>query len=101
MPYGDPKLPHDTLQDAIIIWQPVFNNTLTFQLDMSNITTCIEAKAKFLKSSFEVDQKVIVEIYIRYKADKLTYKYYIIHYDLLQKYLSVPHGVHGFICLCY
>ncbi|VEN53813.1 unnamed protein product [Callosobruchus maculatus] len=66
IPYGDPKLPQDILQNAIIIWQPVFSsNPLHFSLDMANIAACIETRAKFLKNVYEVDQNVTVEIYIR------------------------------------
>ncbi|CAH0554376.1 unnamed protein product [Brassicogethes aeneus] len=66
IPYGDPKLPHDVLQNAIIIWQPVFQTqTLNFQLDMANIQSCVEIKASFLKETYEVDQKIAAEIYIK------------------------------------
>ncbi|KAJ8940840.1 hypothetical protein NQ318_005286 [Aromia moschata] len=66
IPYGDPKLPQDVLQNAIILWQPVFSSQpLNFSLDMANIITCVETKARFTKSTYEVDQNVTVEVYIR------------------------------------
>nr|XP_023021888.1 trafficking protein particle complex subunit 11 [Leptinotarsa decemlineata] len=66
IPFGDSKLPQDVLQNAIILWQPVFSEKpLSFSLDMANIVSCIATKARFLKNSYEVDQNVSVEIYVK------------------------------------
>ncbi|KAL3269164.1 hypothetical protein HHI36_008247 [Cryptolaemus montrouzieri] len=66
IPFGDPDLPHDMLQKAIIIWQPIFTSPqLNIALDMASITNCIETKARFLRKTYEVDQKVAVEVYLR------------------------------------
>ncbi|XP_060529048.1 trafficking protein particle complex subunit 11 [Cylas formicarius] len=66
IPYSDPKLPHDIIQDAIILWQPVFaKNFLELSVDIDRKITCVEIKARFLKSNYEVDQMVALEIYVR------------------------------------
>lgn len=66
IPFGDPKLSQDILQNAIILWQPVFNDKpLEMSLDVSKITSCLSVKARFLKKSYEIDQIVKVEIFIR------------------------------------
>ncbi|XP_066143332.1 trafficking protein particle complex subunit 11 [Euwallacea fornicatus] len=66
IPYGNPKLAHDILQNAIILWQPVFGgDCLTFSLDLTQIQTCIDVKSRFLKPTFAVDQQVSLEIFIR------------------------------------
>lgn len=67
IPYGDPKLPHDVLQNAIILWQPVFNNVepSVFTLDMTKIISCVESKLRFTKPTFEIDQKVSIDIFIK------------------------------------
>ncbi|KAJ8917803.1 hypothetical protein NQ315_010709 [Exocentrus adspersus] len=66
IPFGDPKLPQDVLQNAIVLWQPVFSTApLLFSLDVSNIITCVETKARFTKNKYEVDQNVTIEVYIR------------------------------------
>ncbi|KAF7270948.1 hypothetical protein GWI33_016126 [Rhynchophorus ferrugineus] len=66
IPFGDPKLPHDILQNAIILWQPVFNvDASAFTLDMTNITSCIETKVRFAKPTFEMDQNVILELFVK------------------------------------
>ncbi|XP_050304839.1 trafficking protein particle complex subunit 11 [Anthonomus grandis grandis] len=66
IPFGDPKVPHDALQNAIILWQPVFSgNGLSFMLDMTQVVSCIEVKSKFTKIAFEIDQKVSLEILVR------------------------------------
>lgn len=65
IPFGDKDLPHDILQNAIIIWQPVFSSNLNFSLDMTNIRTCIETKATLTNSTIEIDQNAVVEIYIK------------------------------------
>ncbi|KAJ8983242.1 hypothetical protein NQ317_011651 [Molorchus minor] len=64
--FGDLKIPQDVLQNAIILWQPVLSaEPLNFSLDMANIITCIETKARFTKGAYEVDQNVTVEVFIR------------------------------------
>lgn len=66
IPYGDPKLPHDILQNAIILWQPVFTTEpLNFSLDMSKIESCFETKARFTKPAFEVDHNIVLEVFVR------------------------------------
>lgn len=66
MPYGDPKLSHDNLQNAIILWQPVFGGgCLNFDLDVTQIVTCIEVKSRFVKTAFEIDHQVSLEIFVR------------------------------------
>ncbi|CAG9819021.1 unnamed protein product [Phaedon cochleariae] len=66
IPFGNTKLPQDILQGAIILWQPVFTEkSLSFSLDMGNIVSCIATKGRFMKTAYEVDQNVTIEVYIR------------------------------------
>ncbi|XP_056633401.1 trafficking protein particle complex subunit 11 [Diorhabda sublineata] len=66
IPFGDPKLSQDILQNAIILWQPVFTEkSLDISLDVSKMTSCLSVKARFLKKSYEIDQIVKAEIFIR------------------------------------
>lgn len=66
IPYGDPKLPHDILQNAIILWKPVFSGeSVCFSLDMSQVFSCIEVKSRFIKPTFEIDQNVSLEVFVR------------------------------------
>ncbi|KAL1490737.1 hypothetical protein ABEB36_013385 [Hypothenemus hampei] len=66
IPYGSPKLSHDILQNAIILWQPVFGrDSLIFDLDFTNIVNCLETKVKFCNSTVQIDQSVCLEVFIR------------------------------------
>lgn len=66
IPFGDPKLPQDLLQNAIFAWQPLIaGDSFNVSLDMSNIASCVSTKARFTKKTYEVDQKVTVEVFIR------------------------------------
>ncbi|XP_072378300.1 trafficking protein particle complex subunit 11 [Diabrotica undecimpunctata] len=66
IPFGDPKLTQNILQGAIILWQSfVTEKSLKISLDVTNITTCLTVKARFMKKTYEVDQKIVVELFIR------------------------------------
>uniref|UniRef100_A0A6P7H0Z7 Trafficking protein particle complex subunit 11-like n=1 Tax=Diabrotica virgifera virgifera TaxID=50390 RepID=A0A6P7H0Z7_DIAVI len=66
IPFGDPKLTQNILQGAIILWQSfVTEKSLKISLDVTNITTCLTVKGRFMKKTYEVDQKIIVELFIR------------------------------------
>lgn len=65
IPFGDPDIAHDILQNAIIIWQPIFKNELNLSLEMANTVSCIETKAQFTKNSYEIDQNIIVEVFVK------------------------------------
>ncbi|RZC34292.1 trafficking protein particle complex subunit 11 [Asbolus verrucosus] len=66
IPFGDQKLTPDVLQHAVIQWQPKLQTEpINLSLDLGNIVTCIETKARFVQTHYEVDQNVTVEVYIK------------------------------------
>lgn len=66
IPFGIQNFPPDLLQQAVIQWQPKLQGEiLNLSLDLSNMISCIEAKARFLKAKYEVDQKISIEVFIR------------------------------------
>ncbi|CAG9862520.1 unnamed protein product [Phyllotreta striolata] len=66
IPFGDPKLSQEILQNAIIHWQPVFTDKrFNLTLDMYNMIASVSVKARFTKKTYEVNQNVILEIFIR------------------------------------
>lgn len=65
IPYGDPDIAHEILQNAIVVWQPIFANELNLSLEMANTVSCIETKAQFTRNAYEIDQNVTVEVFVK------------------------------------
>lgn len=66
IPFGIQNFSPDLLQQAVVQWQPKLQAKISnLSLDLSKIISCIEAKARFLKAKYEVDQKISVEVFIR------------------------------------
>lgn len=54
------------LQHAVIQWQPKLQTEpIHLSLDLGNMITCIETKARFMQEKYEVDQNITVEVYIK------------------------------------
>jgi hypothetical protein len=66
IPFGDQKLSPNVLQAAVIQWQPKLQaEPVHLSLDLGNIVSCVETKARFMQASYEVDQNLTVEVYIK------------------------------------
>ncbi|KAL0272315.1 UNVERIFIED_CONTAM: hypothetical protein PYX00_005340 [Menopon gallinae] len=65
-PEPEPDIPQANALASAKLWKTV-NSTqpAPFSIEMSNMKSCIEAKARFTKSSFNVDETITVEIFIR------------------------------------
>lgn len=64
-PEPEPNLPSLETLKAIELWKNAIHTDNTISLDMNNITSCIESKARFTQSKFEVDSHVTIEVFIR------------------------------------
>lgn len=69
MPDSEAHLPQEDVEAAVKTWKTTLDTDhLAVALDMSNIVSCIDCKAKFLQTKYEVDQNVLVELYVRNSA---------------------------------
>lgn len=54
------------IQNASLLWKPVLAaEPLLLSLDMGNIVSCIDSKARFMQNKYQGDHLVIVELFIR------------------------------------
>ncbi|XP_069669154.1 trafficking protein particle complex subunit 11 [Periplaneta americana] len=66
IPDPEPDVPEDELKHVQDEWFSVINSEpLSVSVDMSNITACVESKARFTQSHYKADQFVEIEVYIR------------------------------------
>lgn len=71
MPDSDSNLQQADVETAVKLWKAALETDhLAVSLDMTSIVSCIDCKARFLQNKYEVDQNILVEVYIRYQ---LTY----------------------------
>lgn len=69
MPDSEGNLPQQHVETAVKLWKTALETDhLAVILDMSNIVSCIDCKAKFLQTKYEVDQNVLVELYVKNSA---------------------------------
>lgn len=69
MPDSEGYLPQQDVETAVKLWKTTLDTDhLAVALDMSNIVSCIDCKAKFLQTKYEVDQNVLVELYVKNSA---------------------------------
>lgn len=69
MPDSEAHSLQKDVEVAVKLWKSVLETDhLAVSLDMSNIVSCIDCKARFLQAKYEVDQNVIVELYVRNSA---------------------------------
>lgn len=48
------------------LWEAVNNGpNLSVPVEMGNLKSCVEAKARFIKRVFQLDELITVEVYIR------------------------------------
>lgn len=66
MPNSNTSLNDQDIAAVSNLWNSVLaTDILTVGLDMSNIISCIDCKARFMHNKYEVDQNVTVELFIR------------------------------------
>lgn len=69
MPDSEAHLPQKDVEAAVKLWKSALEtNHIDISLDMSSIVSCIDCKARFLQAKYEVDQNVVVELYVRNSA---------------------------------
>lgn len=64
-PEPEPDISPVGVQSAQHLWKSAFVNTPSISLDMNNITSCIDSKARFTQCKYQGDQHATVEIFIR------------------------------------
>lgn len=66
IPEAEPQTPTSDIQSATLLWKPILTaEPLSLSLDMGNILSCIDSKARFLHNKYQGDQQVAVELYIK------------------------------------
>lgn len=66
-PDPEPDVLEEELKHARDLWITAINaQPLAVAVDMSNITSCVESKARFTQSQYKADQYVEIEVFIRY-----------------------------------
>lgn len=50
-------------------WEKALSADLNLSIDMTNITTCIDCKCRFLQNKYQADDKVQVEVYVRNECE--------------------------------
>lgn len=69
IPDSEAHLLQDDVAVAVKLWKNALETDhLAVSLDMSSIVSCIDCKARFLQAKYEVDQNVVVELYVRNSA---------------------------------
>ncbi|PNF36899.1 Trafficking protein particle complex subunit 11 [Cryptotermes secundus] len=65
-PEPEPDVPEEELEHARDLWTTaVHTEPLAVAVDMSNITACVESKARFTQPQYKADQYVEIEVFIR------------------------------------
>lgn len=67
VPDPEPDVPEEELKHARDLWTAAVNaDPLAVAVDMTNITACVESKARFTQLQYKADQYVEIEVFIRY-----------------------------------
>lgn len=67
VPDPEPDVPEEELKHARDLWTTAVNaDPLAVAVDMTNITACVESKARFTQLQYKADQYVEIEVFIRY-----------------------------------
>ncbi|CAK1553132.1 unnamed protein product [Leptosia nina] len=73
IPAQEPDIPATSLGKALELWQNVIEkDPFLISIDMVNISSFLEIKAKFQQSKYRIDEAIQVEVYVR-----LTYKVFL------------------------
>lgn len=68
-PDPEPDVHEDEMKHARDLWITAVNaEPLEIAVDMSNITACVESKARFTQPQYKADQYVEIEVFIRYST---------------------------------
>jgi len=67
VPDPEPDIPEEELKHARDLWTAAVSaDPLAVAVDMTNITACVESKARFTQLQYKADQYVEIEVFIRY-----------------------------------
>ena len=67
VPDPEPDVPEEELKHARDLWTTAVSaDPLAVAVDMTNITACVESKARFTQLQYKADQYVEIEVFIRY-----------------------------------
>jgi len=67
VPDPEPDVPEEELKHARDLWATAVSaDPLAVAVDMTNITACVESKARFTQLQYKADQYVEIEVFIRY-----------------------------------
>lgn len=66
VPDPEPDIPEEELKHARDLWTTAVSaDPLAVAVDMTNITACVESKARFTQLQYKADQYVEIEVFIR------------------------------------
>lgn len=66
LPEPEQNLPALCVQSAISQWQQTLTSqTLEFSLEMGTIISCVDCKGSFVKTEYQADEDITVEIYLK------------------------------------
>lgn len=67
IPEPEPNISDAAVQNAIEQWKLLSDkDSSPINIDMSMMSSCIEAKARFTENKYQVDSSVTIELFIRY-----------------------------------
>lgn len=76
-PEPEPGIPEEVAASAQALWDTANSGQpLSVTVEMNNIKSCVEAKARFVKRVFRMDEVITVEVYIRYSDFKIFDGYF-------------------------
>ena len=66
VPKQEDGISEDELKRAEELWVKALNSEpLSVAVDMNNLTTCIESKARFTEAQYKADEPVQIEVFVR------------------------------------